>query len=180
MTFWVGFKFTKVSINCFFANFLETHSNIDLKLFKDESRFHKNYWFLIQFLGLGSPFDLIKPSSNPLGWEGVFPYGACVASHTDTLSSGSPAQSELTSMARWWRNSPWWQWAGPGGNGGPDRFRGSLEAARGPETGSPWWVQTPPCLLLAPSPAENGHLVHPSAGLPGGRRWWWRWRAVIP
>ena len=54
----------------------------------------------IQFLGLGSPIDLIKSSSNPLGGEGVFPNGACVASHTDTLSGGSPAESELTSMTR--------------------------------------------------------------------------------
>lgn len=54
----------------------------------------------IPILGLGSPIDLIKSSSNPLGGEGVFSYGACVASHADTLSGGSPAQSELTLMTR--------------------------------------------------------------------------------
>ena len=53
-----------------------------------------------QFLVWALPIDLIKSSSNPLGGEGVFSYGACVASHADTLSGGSPAKSELTSMAR--------------------------------------------------------------------------------
>ena len=52
------------------------------------------YYFL-NFLGWESPIDSQLLSSNPLGRERIFSNGACVASQTNTLSGGSPAQSEL-------------------------------------------------------------------------------------